>query len=146
MSSTSGPPPIPREDLLDEIRRLADDLGRTPTKRDMNDLGAYSGRLYFDRFDSWNAAVEEAGLEPNPQRARGPSDEELLAELRRLASELGRSPSSREMRRYGTHSDSTYVRRFGSWDNALSEVDLTPRHSGLNPEQQRIIQQLQETG
>lgn len=136
--------PIPRVDLLDEIRRLADELGRTPTTREMVEQGVYSDRLYFDRFESWNAAIEEAGLTPNLQRGPVPSDEELLAELRRLADELGHSPARREMRRHGNHSDSTYDRRFGSWREALLEVGLTAHRPGLQPKQRRMIEQLRE--
>jgi len=57
------------EELLDEIKRLAKDLGRyPPLKRDMNDHGKHGAKTYQDRWGSWNNAVMAAGFEP---RSRG---------------------------------------------------------------------------
>jgi hypothetical protein len=56
---------IPTDDLLNEIRRLARELNKTPTKNYMDREGEYYGRSYLMRFGSWNEAVRQAGLEPN---------------------------------------------------------------------------------
>ena len=143
--SSKGRPAIPREDLLNELQRLADELGRTPTKREMNDMGAYSGRAYLNRFGSWNAAVEEIGLEPNSQGgANSPTDEVLLKELQRLADALGRTPTGREMNDRGEFSTGVYRSRFGTWNAALVKAGLTPNRSGSKPKHNQIIQQLRE--
>lgn len=60
------PPRIPEEDLLDELRRLADELDKTPSGPDMAADGEYSPSTYRRRFGSWNGAIETAGLEPRP--------------------------------------------------------------------------------
>jgi hypothetical protein len=52
-----------REDLLNEIRRLA--RKNTPPGRiQMANNGKYSPQAYYTRFGSWNSAVREAGFEP----------------------------------------------------------------------------------
>jgi hypothetical protein len=51
--------------LLNELRRLARELNKTTTKKQLNDIGKYYGGTYQRRFGSWNAAVRQAGLEPN---------------------------------------------------------------------------------
>lgn len=56
---------VSTDELLNEIRRLARELNRTPKKEQMDDLGKYYGRSYRLRFGSWNEAVRQAGLEPN---------------------------------------------------------------------------------
>jgi len=56
---------VPPTELLDELQRLATKLGQTPTLEDMNNEGAYSSTPYYDRFGSWNAAIEEADLDIN---------------------------------------------------------------------------------
>lgn len=56
---------IPTDDLLNEIRRLAKELNRTPTRDQMDEVGEYYGRSYRLRFGSWSEAVHQAGLEPN---------------------------------------------------------------------------------
>jgi hypothetical protein len=53
------------EALLAELRRLEQEVGRTPSIHDMNDRGRYSHTTYVNRFGSWTAACEAAGLTPN---------------------------------------------------------------------------------
>jgi len=55
---------VSKEDLLAELRRLGEELGRRPKGEDMEAKGEYGCRVYFRHFDSWNGAVEEAGYEP----------------------------------------------------------------------------------
>lgn len=135
---------MPEEDLLDALRQFADQIGRTPTMREMRDRGPHSSSVYAERFGSWFEAIEAAELDPDARHLPRIPTEELLDELRRLADELDHSPTRREMRRYGNYSDTTYVHRFGSWSDALSEVDLTTHRPGLQPQQRRIIEKLRE--
>lgn len=59
---------ITDDELLEEIRRLADSLGRhPPTKPDMDEHGEYYSRSYRLRFGSWSEAVERAGFEPREE-------------------------------------------------------------------------------
>lgn len=51
---------IPRSHLLMEMWRLRDELGKTPTARDMDDDGEYSKSPYERVFGSWSNAKEEA--------------------------------------------------------------------------------------
>lgn len=59
------PHKIPTDDLLNELRRLARKLNKTPTKAQMDEMGEYYGRSYQLRFGSWSEAVRHAGFEPN---------------------------------------------------------------------------------
>lgn len=108
--------------LLTEIKRLADELGRTPGLRDMNERGAHSSKTYQKKFASWNDAVREAGLEPNAETDISKSD--LIDELKNLKERLGRTPTSRDMANDGEHGSATYVSKFGSWNNAVREAGL----------------------
>ena len=65
------------------------------------------------------------------------SDNLLLDALEKLSTELGRVPSSDEMDELGLYDSELYVERFGSWKDALSEIDLdevpdqeSPRSTG----------------
>lgn len=54
------------------------------------------------------------------------TDEELLADLRRVAELLGASTVSMpKYRELGKFDDSNLAKRFGTWNNALSKVGLT---------------------
>jgi hypothetical protein len=71
-------------------------------------------------FGSWNAAKRRAGLVPRRFATR----EELLARLRELGDQLGRTPTARdlEQRRGSMPSKSLYWHTFGSLTNALREA------------------------
>ena len=114
---------IPEAELLAELQRLADDHGGRPTVDTMNDHGKYWTSTYKRRFGSWSAALAEAGFDPADAR-REPriSEEELLAELHRLADELGERPTFQEMSDAGAYASRTYVDRFGSWSAALEKA------------------------
>jgi hypothetical protein len=113
---------IPRSDLIDEIERLANELGRTPKRREMEAQGRFAPNTYAREFGSWNEALKEAGMGLNA-RSDIP-DSELLEELKRLADEYGRAPSKREMERNGAFGISTYATSFGSWSEAVQEAGL----------------------
>lgn len=133
---------IPKEDLIDELHRLADELGKTPSQQDMKEHGKYSFNVYHARFGSWNAAIELIDLEPNTKSSHRIPTETLLDALHRLADERGKTPTEREMDKFGDHAASTYRERFGSWYEALDAADLEP--SSLTLRDWETLRQLKE--
>jgi len=117
------PASISKADLVAALQSLAADLGRPPTRAEMETEGEYSATPYYRQFGSWPAALEHANLDPQYRQAI--PDEELLAALTDLADELGRSPRAQEMDAQGPFSSSTYRRRFGSWTDALLQTELS---------------------
>lgn len=112
-----------RNTLIDALQSLADDLGRPPTRNEMNNSGRFSATPYYREFGSWPAALKAADLEP--QYRQDISDEELLAELARLADELGHDPRQVDMEEHGQFDPTTYSRRFGSWLDARNQAGLS---------------------
>jgi hypothetical protein len=110
------------EEILEQLRRSADRLGRSPTMRDFASDAQTSvhPQTVIERFGSWNAAKRAAGLLPRRFATR----EELLQVLRDLGKELGRTPTARdlEMRRGSLPSKSLYWHTFGSLKTALREA------------------------
>lgn len=53
---------ISTEDLCSALRELADELNRRPKTSDMNQKGPYSAGTYYNRFGSWEGALDEAGI------------------------------------------------------------------------------------
>jgi hypothetical protein len=113
---------IDKSDLIDELHRLGEELGRTPTSRDMADRGKYGTATYTHQFDSWNDAVGEAGLEPT--RERDVPREDIIAELKRLTEELGKPPNTKEMAEHGCYGVSTCSNEFGTWNEALKAAGV----------------------
>jgi 5-methylcytosine-specific restriction endonuclease McrA len=58
------PAKLTRQNLLDEIHRLADEVRNPPRESDLEEHGKYSPPPYRDEFGSWTEAVDAAGLEP----------------------------------------------------------------------------------
>lgn len=113
------------EDLLADLQQLADEFGRAPTLKEYREQGSHSATTYYDRFGSWQKALQAAGFKPRNRELKIPQDD-LLAELTRLADELGESPSAIQMNIHGEYWESTYRRRFGSWNAALDAAGLEP--------------------
>ncbi len=66
------------------------------------------------------------------RKSQGPthSEDDLIADLRRLAAELGRTPGQRDINASGKYWHMSYVYRFGSIRNAQERAGLTPRQVG----------------
>ncbi len=111
---------IAETDLLDDLRRLQEETGETPTSRDVAEDGRYSASIYSRKFDSWNAAIQKAGLDVSKQREV--PREDLKDELLQLADNLGQLPTAGQMEQQGSYSINPYEREFGSWNEALVEV------------------------
>ena len=115
---------VTAQKLLKEIQSVANDLGGTHMPGELDDQGEYEIEAYGREFGSWYAAISKAGFE-KPQQRPVP-EAELLAELRRLGSEIGKVPSEHDMTSEGGYGTSTYVKRFGSWTSALKEAGFDP--------------------
>ena len=117
---------VAEEDLLAELQRIADEFDQRPTAALVNEHGTYWVSTYLNHFGSWQNALEQAGFEVPDQYQAPIEDEDLRAELRRLAEELGHPPSPDEMDAVGAYSSRTYQRRFDEWDDALEAAGLEP--------------------
>jgi 5-methylcytosine-specific restriction endonuclease McrA len=108
------------EDLLADMRRVAQDLGcDTVTLAEYTQNGLGHGSTIQRRFGSWFKALERAGLQPS-RSPLGIADEALFENLQMVWTELRRQPSYTEVRTpLSQYSAGTYENRFGSWSNAL---------------------------
>ena len=127
---------LTKQDLIQELNRLADELDRVPKHDEMTERSRYGSAIYTRKFESWNDALREAGFELN--RERDISESALKEELNRLAGELGRTPIQSDMWHEGQYGVSTYRSVFGSWNNALREAGFRPNKRRDIPESQLI--------
>lgn len=107
------------EELLDEIRRLAD--GDTPpTGREMKEHGKFAKTTYHYRFNSWNEAVRRAGLTP-----REWTEHELLEVIQDTA-DGSVAPPRRQAAKRGDFGATTCKKYFTSWWQAVVRAGLKP--------------------
>jgi len=114
---------ITRTELINEIQRLADELGHPPSTTEMKTHGQYSEVTYYNHFGSWGDALEAAGFDRDASRGTI-TDEELISDLERVAADEDGYVSMNTYDEHGTYSAETFTRRFGSWGDALETAGL----------------------
>ncbi|MBR3414501.1 DEAD/DEAH box helicase family protein [Candidatus Saccharibacteria bacterium] len=118
---------ISDEKLIELLKAKAKSLGRTPTEKDIKlDSSMPSSTTYAKRFDSWNQALEAAGLLVNHRF--NCADEKLITLLRAKAESLGRTPTKRDIKSDSSMpSYHTYISKFGSWNKVLEAASLSSK-------------------
>ena len=113
------------QQMLNQIRGMAEQLGRIPHPSELPEIC----RKLKKRYRTWGEVLAAAGVEEavavHLQKEENLKDDELrmLQELRTLAERLNRSPLRGEVEQSLRES---LLRRFGSWRNALYQIDLEP--------------------
>lgn len=125
--------------LIEQLQAFKESRGRPPIRDDIDECPWGSASTIESVFGSWNAGLEAAGITPVRKRL---STDELIVELERLASTLGRTPRMCDMREVGRYSRSVYRRRFGSWNDALAAAGLEP-NSRNNLSSEQLLQELE---
>jgi 5-methylcytosine-specific restriction endonuclease McrA len=112
------------EVLLQDLRRVAQELGRDYVSRDEYDrMGRFHSATLRNRFGNWNVSLERSGLRPR-KHSHLPKGE-LLADLRRVATEMNTTVITvDDYRKFGRFSEGPFVRAFGGWVAALNEAGL----------------------
>ena len=133
-----------KEELIEQVRKLADELGRTPMEREFDEDRRTAGAATVQkRFGSWNAFLREAGLDI--LRMVNYSDEELIEQIRAMAKKLGRTPTRREYdNNPETASTTTIATRFGSWNKALALAGLNANYEWVAYSKEELIEQVQK--
>ncbi len=75
---------------------------------------------------------------------RNTPDNKLLADLKRVATELRKSPTLDEYNERGDYHSTTLTRRFGSWFKVLEKAGLGKTRSLLNIPKEELFQNLEE--
>lgn len=124
-------------ELQAELRRAADLIpDGALSERQFRAVGTVSVATYLRRFGSWREALDAAGLshrysgrtvsaKMRAQTARTLTNDQLLAELRRIADHTGRSyVTGLDLRAYSPVNKSVFIARFGTWPAALAAAGL----------------------
>jgi very-short-patch-repair endonuclease len=119
----------PRDFLLAELKHAAKVLGKIPTMEEFRQESKVSPETLVKRFKGWKGALSSAGFDPSKERLTY-QDIDMIEELKRVANQLGRTPSTTEfdeLRSSSSPSASTISQRFGgSWEKACRAAGLEP--------------------
>ena len=109
------------DDILSMLKDLASSLGRTTlTKSDVVQHLPFSDEILRQRWGTLRATFEAAGLQATTLGRRY-TDEECFNNMLSVWTHLGRPPMHKEMSQSpSTVGGKAYLRRFGTWNKALS--------------------------
>src|SRR3990167_5500091 len=75
---------------------------------------------------------------------RGITNEELIAELKRISLKLNKTALNRtDNDEHGKYGTTTYIRRFGSWFNALEKAGLEKTRTPMNLPEEELFKNLE---
>jgi 5-methylcytosine-specific restriction endonuclease McrA len=111
---------VSKGDLIYDLKQAAQKAGKDSlTTTEYESLGSYSRRKYISVWGTWNDSLKAAGLRPAKTGKR--TEDELMANLKRVWDLLAKQPSAKDMEKHSRISVTTYRNRYGSWQNALKE-------------------------
>jgi len=118
-----------KEELIAQLKALANKLGRKPTDRDINAASKMgvcaSSSSFASIFGSLPAAYRAAGY--TSAKPGSYKDEEIVSALRKLSEKVGRMPTFHEIRRASSRgecpSPGTIVRRIGKLTDLKSQFE-----------------------
>lgn len=119
---------VPKDEIVAEIERVAEKIGESPSQAQFNEHAKYTHQLAYDRFGSWNAALEACDLET--ERDERIPDGTLLDDIRSVGKSVEHTPSQSEYRELGEHGLSVVKRRFEKWTEAVKQAGFEPRSVG----------------
>lgn len=76
----TGEKKVPDEKLIQDLQRVADDIGRTPPVMVYDEHGEHNSKTLKRRFGNWNEVLQEAGLEPTDHSEHWKDVEPTLGE------------------------------------------------------------------
>lgn len=102
------------EDVIQHIRRVAESLGRAPSRSEFRRASGIPDSQVLRHFTGWRDAVQAAGL--SPDTSNQPLDDvELWMDWAALVRQKGGVPTRQAYRREGSFSPTVYEKRFGAW-------------------------------
>ncbi|HEY1525764.1 MAG TPA: hypothetical protein VGH51_05955 [Candidatus Angelobacter sp.] len=107
---------ISKEEVISTLQRLATELGRAPTREELEQMSGISPAVVRKHFTRHRSAVRAAGLEPAPTGpGRVIQNEDLLEDWGRVTRELKRMPTQAEYGSAGKYSYRCVIDRFQRW-------------------------------
>jgi len=102
-------------DILDAIRKVARDLGRSPSRSQFKAKSGLSEYQILEHFPAgYREAVRAAGLTPDATNVRL-DDQTLLMDWGELVRRVRRIPTRAQYRSEGNYSPGVFEKHFGPW-------------------------------
>jgi hypothetical protein len=141
--SCAGSAKVSKLELMDDLRRVARQLGHRPTMSEYSQHGKYSVPRIV-KMGGIRVIWESMGLLYKDKNSIPSTNiNSVLADLQRLRKQLGHLPTFKENRQFGTHAYATIVKylQVNSWHEVLIKAfDLSGLEAAtVTPAQQRTL-------
>jgi hypothetical protein len=135
------PEKVTKTEALADIQRVADALGKPPTRAEYSEHGQYSAPTAAKHHDNSFTAARAAALDVPDERQAEIRRDTLLADIRAVADAVDGEPSKTDYKAHGDHALSTITYRFESWVDAKQEAGV---YDGLDagPTREELIADL----
>lgn len=118
-----------RDTIIAQIRRVASESGKNSlSKTEFKSKSGISWWHFYKHFDSWNAAIEAAGLTPTDVSRIDEAD--LFQEMKHVFVKSGGVCTHMKFMKLSGRSAKTYRRRYGKWVNTLKAFREWLQESG----------------
>jgi predicted DNA-binding protein YlxM (UPF0122 family) len=125
------------QELLDELKRVCEQLGRTPTQKEMNDVGKIRVETIKRRL-GWDEACAQVGF---PIKDKS---DLILEDILRVIETLGCVPTQSKYVELGKHGQSAIVNHLSSYDNAVKLLGFEPPQKTISWNPEKVIKSIQE--
>jgi hypothetical protein len=116
---------ITKEMCIAEIKRVAKQLGHTPTQVAFSTHAIMHNSTVIKLFGTWNKALSVAGMKVNHSNNKV-TKTQALQELKHIAKLLGHAPITTEFDKHANMHSTTVINLFGTWNKGLKAADLVP--------------------
>lgn len=131
--------PLSKDDILAAIGRVAQELGRAPTRQEFLQMaGIHHGKV-TQHFRGYRAAVRAAGLLPHPGGLRV-GTAAMLEDWGALARRLGRVPTRDEYDAQGRYSTASLEKRCRRWSEVRKYFLRSLEQGGLESSWQDVAE------
>jgi superfamily II DNA or RNA helicase/very-short-patch-repair endonuclease len=103
-----------KDELLRSLSRLEAQLGKTPTKAEMQSEGEQAVGQFEEAFGSWSSALRVAGMSRASGSNSGYSREEIVGGIRAVTVEVDRKPTTNDIDVHAPFSSSAVYTHFDS--------------------------------
>ena len=110
------------DNLINKIKNLALELGRTPTISEMKDNNIAISPLKR-KYGSVSKCLIENGIKPNVLSSKNLDKDEIIKEIQALATKIGKKPSMKMVKENGIKVYAL-LKEYGSWKNIKKIISV----------------------
>lgn len=112
------------DDIIFDIAKADEQVEGSLTAREYDNIGRYNSDQARNRFDTWNKAKKQAGVQRTQGGTKNITKEELLKDLKKASEKVEGRLTQKKYQEHGNHSPGTIYDRFESMTEAKEQAGI----------------------